>query len=51
MVLEPCNGGVRVPLAGLLGCGLVCGALKVAGGSMVGGGFALRGFSLYLNVA
>ena len=51
MVLEPCNGRVRVPLAGLPGCGLVCGALQVAGGSMVGGGFALRGFSLYLNVA
>ena len=33
MVLEPCNGGVRVPLAGLPGCGLVCGALQVDGGS------------------
>ena len=27
------------------------GALWVAGGSMAGGGLALHGFSLYLNVA
>ena len=48
MVLESCDGEIWVPLPGW---GLVCGALRVGGGSMAGGGFALHGFSSYLNVA
>ena len=51
MVPESCNGEIRVPLAGRPGWGLVCSDMRVAGGSMAGGGFALHGFSLYLNVA
>ena len=37
MVLESCDGEIWVPLAGLPGWGLVCGALRVDGGSMAGG--------------
>ena len=51
VALESCDGEIWVPLAGLPGWGLVCGALRVGGGSMAGGGFALHGFSSYLNVA
>ena len=51
-MLESCNDEIRVPLAGIPGWGLVCGALRVADGSMAGGSFALQMvYSLYLDVA
>eukprot|EP00795_Rhopilema_esculentum_P005169 gene5169-300_t len=42
---------ILAPLDGLPGWGLVYGILWVGCGSVAGGGIALHGFSLYLNVA